>query len=185
MHNATHFTFPAEGHGEIFTNACAMSIMTDFVAHPQQKPQADCLPLQQLPAFGKAIALIPYIDEEHRFSTVMPNDWQESSYGGFDDFNRTQNITFAVSSDTKVADNLLNEYSVDISQGITDRWQLENNGMSWKLYLIQGGAANPMYVALTTKNHSTYAIMVSAPSQDIQYLVSNLFYPAIDAFQIN
>jgi pimeloyl-ACP methyl ester carboxylesterase len=181
MSHAIHYTFPAEGHG-VISNACAMSLITNFVADPQQKPEDDCFQQQKPPAFGKAITLIPYTAEQQGFSTVIPNNWQNNAYGGFSDFYATRNIDFSVSHRSMTIDDILSQYGADPSQEKVLVGQRASHGMTWKLYLVQGTSTT--YIALATTKNSTYIIMVSAYSQDFEQLVTDLFYPAIDAFQV-
>ena len=131
----------------------------------------------------KAITLIPYTDEQGRFSTVIPNSWQENAYGGFNDFYAARTIGFSVASGTSTVDDLLSQYGVDPSQQKVPVGQRVSHGMTWKLHRVQGASTAYAYIALATKSGSTYAIIVRAFPQDIDQLVNALFYPAIDAFQ--
>jgi hypothetical protein len=181
MSHATHYTFPAEGHGVIF-NACALSLITEFVADPQQKPEDDCFQQQKPPTFGKAITLIPYTAEQQGFSTTIPNSWQYNPYGGFSDFYSTRSIDFSVSHGSVTIDDVLRQYGADPSQEKVLIGQRASHGTTWKLYRMPGTSTT--YIALATIKGSTYAIVVSAFPQDIDQLITTLLYPAIDAFQV-
>lgn len=182
MSHAYHYTFPAEGHGVIF-NACALSMITNFVADPQQQPKASCFLQQKPPAFGNTITLIPYIDKHQGFSTVIPNSWNEDPFGNFYDFDATRRIGFAVSPGTITINDVLSKFGMDVSQEKVVVGERVSHDMTWKLVRVQGMPT--AYVALATKNGSSYAIMASALPQDIDALAKDFFYPAIDAFQVD
>jgi pimeloyl-ACP methyl ester carboxylesterase len=51
LSNSFFFLFPATGHGVFYTNSCPDSIITAFLAHPDEKPAGDCIAKMQEPDF--------------------------------------------------------------------------------------------------------------------------------------
>jgi pimeloyl-ACP methyl ester carboxylesterase len=51
LSNSFFFLFPATGHGVFYTNSCPDSIITAFLAHPDERPAGTCIAAMQEPDF--------------------------------------------------------------------------------------------------------------------------------------
>lgn len=193
LENATFYEFPGTGHGVSVSNECGRELVESFLADPQSEPDASCLATVAAPLFtvpggsGEAITLVPFENSTFGIAGVVPEGWQELSPGvyGRGSSALDQTIILQQAGPGLNIEQLLDLLSAQLGWDEVPQssGSYEATARSWTLYEteVQGFPAN---LAFAEEDGATYFILLLSEAEDEEQLLNELFFPALEAFNV-
>lgn len=185
-----NYVLPGAGHVASLRNACAASIIIDFLADPATAPDSSCLAGESVAFITPAteIALVPVTNETFGYTSVIPEGWVEVSPGTYAS-GPTGTVALlqqAIPAPIDAVKALLGgQLGINPFPDVIETLTADGgSGLEWQRYDVafagQSGA-----LALAEADGTTYLLLLIASSADRALYYDKVFLPALNALTPN
>jgi pimeloyl-ACP methyl ester carboxylesterase len=168
----------AGGHGQIGPNACAASLVSNFLNAPATPPDLKCaVDLPAVEFSTPQLKLVTFTDVNAGVGGVRPHGWLQLGAGLFADDVTPASIDYKALENADLTD-VKRQVEAGTLKRTTDLRAV--NGVTWTLYT---GVNDNRLIDLAIAKEGLWQIrMVSSNAAQRESLYMDLFIPAIDGF---
>ena len=181
------YTFPGVGHGVLGANACAVSIMQDFLHDPNREPDTGCLESPPGLAFrypAGDTGLEAFTSEELGLKGLVPTGWTEVQPGVYTRASSAVDPTalqMVLDPQTSVQDILVDiSNSYGLSEPPKPTGKHEANGLIWSFYAFEV-QDYPRDLALAESESGSLILVIGSSPDEYEVIYTNIFMPMVDA----
>jgi pimeloyl-ACP methyl ester carboxylesterase len=193
--NAFYYEFPGLGHGVSLDHPCPLQIAQDFLAAPDEEPDAGCIAAMGAPPFivagaPEAVTLEPFTAEllGTTYEGVAPAGWDDQGGGSFARLQTALDQTALLQQVVRGGDaelflELLAQQLGSVETPASSGSYTDASGRDWALYEL-GVQGSPVTIGLTDAERATFIVVLFSSGAEQDFYVEEVFLPALEAIRV-